>query len=215
MSTTENMTLTKALSELKLITKKIEQKISDSSFIDVKVGTSSQKTLSGRVITEFKEKAKSDYDSVNAMLVRRAAIKRALVVANAQTKLKVAGKEMTIAEAIEYKTSVVLERALLAQMEIQIASATRHFVNADNKFKAEVTKAENYNVSNEISDSARNSMREAMRDTAAETHSPDYVDPLALREVVDKLKDKIDNFEAEVDVALSVVNATTGITVEY
>ncbi|MFB8733012.1 hypothetical protein ACEQPO_01165 [Bacillus sp. SL00103] len=64
-----------------------------------------------------KKKAKADDQSIQALIKRRNAIKSAIVVSNATTTIDVAGVNMTVAEAIERKTSIEYDIRYLRKLK--------------------------------------------------------------------------------------------------
>ena len=92
------MSLHRALSELKTLDKRIHKQIDDSKFVGVK--HKNKKVNLFQDEKEFIREAKADYQSIIDLITRKQKIKKAIVEANANTKVTVAGKEMTIADAI-------------------------------------------------------------------------------------------------------------------
>ena len=99
MATKEQMTVHKALAELKIIDSRIENAISGGTY--VVANKHSNTKIHGVTIDEFKTQMKSDFQKVTDLIARRNAIKRAVVASNATTKVKVGNVEYTVAEAIE------------------------------------------------------------------------------------------------------------------
>ena len=64
---------------------------------------------SRKTVQEFLDDAVSKLQSANDLINYRRALKSAVLQSNAVTKVTVADKEMTVAEAIEYKNSISLE----------------------------------------------------------------------------------------------------------
>ena len=101
---TEKMTIHQALCEVKLADKKISQMLSsgrDFNLIGINKNPDSTKpTIDGIDVNTFSETAKADYQKITDIFKRVDAIKAAVSKSNANTKLVVAGKEMSVAEAI-------------------------------------------------------------------------------------------------------------------
>jgi hypothetical protein len=97
----EKMTLHKALAELKLLDSRITSTIRTGTYC-VANKASNQK-IKGVKLDEFKESMKADYASATDLINRRIAIKKAVVLSNATTKVKINDVEYTVAEAIELK----------------------------------------------------------------------------------------------------------------
>ena len=116
------ITITEALNELKLYDSKINKAISSASFIGAKKKTNDK---IGVVPTDkFISNAKAALQSVQDLIRNRNILKAAIVESNARTMLEVAGLKMTVAEAIERKTSIDYDKELLLAMKSQYATAT-------------------------------------------------------------------------------------------
>ena len=63
----------------------------------------SNEKIQGKTINDFKDHMKACHNKVTDLINRRNAIKRAVVLSNATTKIKVGNEEYTVAEAIEMK----------------------------------------------------------------------------------------------------------------
>ena len=110
--TTEKMTIHKALAELKIIGDRINSSISTATFI--KANKHSNEKINGVSIEDFRKQIQGSWDKSNDLIKRRNAIKRAVVLSNATTKVKVGIEEFTVAEAIEMKnTGMQFKKELL------------------------------------------------------------------------------------------------------
>ena len=116
------MTITRGLAEIKLINDRIYSKINSSLFV-VPNKKSNKKINGTYTIDEFTQQAKAQYKSINDLVERRKKIKSAIVDSNAKTIVNIAGKEMTVAEAIERKESIQYEKDLLNYMITQYNQA--------------------------------------------------------------------------------------------
>ena len=81
----------------------------------------------------MESRAKADYQSIEALIKRRNAIKSAIVVSNATTKIEVAGVKMTVAEAIERKTSISYDIQLLDKLKEVYADLVGEAENVNQK----------------------------------------------------------------------------------
>lgn len=92
------MTLHRALAEIKLIEKRINKLIHNSVFVSVvENGKAPQGFTSAE---DFVKQASANHDSVTDLIKRRDTIKAALIKANAEHKVEIVGRTMTLAEAI-------------------------------------------------------------------------------------------------------------------
>ena len=216
--TQEKMTVHKALAELKTMDARIEKAIRDATYILV-VKHSAEK-IDGMTINDFKEKMRSGYQKATDLIARREAMKRAVVLSNATTTVKVGDKEMSVAEAIEQKQhGMEFRSALLRQMSSAYASAQSELNR--NSGETLEKKAEKYVldvIAAQPKDSKMSSDSEAMktlRKTYIENNTYDLVDPLNVAKIIEALDAEINEFSAEVDAALSVSNALTVIEFSY
>lgn len=212
--TTEKMTITKALSELKLLDKRIESEICEAQFCEANKHV--MRTLNGKLIADAKKDMQSAYDKITSLINRRNAIKKALTLANATTKVKINDIEMTVAEAIYFKTNgIEYEKDLLEAMSSQYNKVQRVLIqNNGDKLTKE---CEQYiaNTYGTKETGINNSEIDNAKKSYIEDNTYDIIEGVDTKQTIEKLKDKIDKFEAEVDAAITVANATTEITIEY
>ena len=214
----EQMTIHKALAELKTMDDRITKAMGAVPYV-LAVKHSAEK-INGVTVANFKENMKSGYQKVNDLIARRDAMKRAVVLSNATTKVTFGGKEYTVAEAIEAKNhGVEFKKALLNTMTYAYKSAQNELNR--NGDEALEKKAEQYILSMiaaQPKDSKMTVDSEAMkvmRKTYIENNKYILIDPLDVANVMDKLEKEIHEFETEVDAALSCSNALTVIEFEY
>ena len=218
MSTVEKMTVHKALAELKTMDDRIMKSIRDNTYV-LAVKHSAEK-INGMTVANFKEKMRSGYQKATDLIARRDAMKRAVVLSNATTKVKVGENEYTVAEAIEMKNHGMEFRSALLR---QINSAYTTAQNELNRNSGETLekKAEQYVLAviaaqpKDSKMSVDSDAMKALRKTYIENNTYDLVDPLDVAKIMEALDAEINEFNAEVDAALSVSNALTVIEFEY
>lgn len=210
---TETMTVHKALCELKVLESRIKTVMNADKFVfsnkhaNAKVG--------GLDITAYCEDIKSRFNSVTDLMARRTAIKNAVVTSNANTTVIIAGKNFTVAEAIEFKNhSIPLMRDLLYKLNRDFTMAKE---TADSNNERLESRANDYIKSiygnTDLKGAAPEIEKTKVDFIKAQTY--EIVDPIKVQEKVDELIERIDKFMVDVDSALSVSNATTEITAEY
>jgi len=212
--TTEKMTIHKALAELKIIGDRINNSISTATFI--KANKHSNEKINGVPINEFKSQIQGSWDKSNDLIKRRNAIKRAVVLSNATTKVKVGIEEFTVAEAIEMKnTGMQFKKELLNMLNKQYVEAIR--ITEKENGETLQSKAENYVIGLYGSKEGKTSMNEA-EETKKQfivNNTFEFIDPIRVREKIDMLEKEISEFETEIDSCLSVSNSLTEIEIEY
>lgn len=216
--TNEKMTVHKALAELKTMDDRISKAIRSTTYV-LAVKHSAEK-INGAKVNDFKDQMRSGYQKVTDLIKRRDAMKRAVVLSNATTKVKIGDTEYTVAEAIEMKNHGMDFRSeLLRVMSNEYTNAQNEL--ARNGGEAIEKKAEQYVLAviaaqpKDSKMSVDSDAMKALRQTYIENNTYDLVDPMGIAKVMETLDAEINEFNAEVDAALSVSNALTIIEFEY
>lgn len=211
--TTEKMNVHKALAELKILDDRIIKAINSvEACISNKHSNTKVKGVDIKVYTGV---MKSSYDKATDLIKRREAIKRAVVLSNAVTKVTVADKEYTVAEAIETKNHGMDFKKLLKQkIKKQYDAAMAQIITENGKLE---DKAENYVVGLYGSKEGKTSTEEftKTREAYIEAQTMELVDPIGVLKEMEDLETEIAEFTAEVDAALSVSNSLTEIEITY
>lgn len=200
------MTITEGLAELKLLDKRIEKAI-----LKEYAWSAKKADMTEAENARHKEIAEANYASVMDLIKNRNAIKSAIVKSNATTVVKVNGVEMTVAEAIERKTSISYEKRLLTEWRDQYAGAKN---NADRQNERVQERIDN--MLSQIASSGKSDITDAqkvMSETYMANNGWGVFDPLDLGEKIKTLDEQIDGFEKDVDIALSMSNAITTIEI--
>lgn len=210
----EVMTIHKALAELKIIDSRIERSIDDAQFCVA--NKHSNEKISGMTIKDAENNMIGCYDKASSLITRRNAIKRAVVLSNAQTTVKIGEREYTVTEAIEMKNhGIEYDELLLAELKDQYLDAKAMLLKENgqslsdraDKFVVDMYGTKDVKVNPDDVEKARKSF--------IESNTYDLIDPLDMQKKIEELETRISEFKAEVDAALSVSNAITEITVEY
>lgn len=213
------MSIHRGLKELKLLGKRIEKAITGYHFVSMRKNAAV--AVNGVPVVEIEATLVSNYQSVMDLIARRAKIKRAIVLSNAGvpegTELRVVtvGKyKMTVAEAIEYKNSIIFEMQLLEQLRAQYSRTLR-------TIESENMKAEslfNDNVSRMFGPESKQKLGvDEIANLRKQLYDPNecvIIDPLKIKDIIDKMDQDIDLFMTDVDSVLSEENATTFIDVD-
>ena len=120
--TTEKMTIHKALAELKIVDDRIISAINGGTYCVA--NKHSNEKIKGVPVKEYEGVMQGYYDKATDLIKRRNAIKRAVVLSNATTKVSINGIEYTVAEAIEMKNhGVEFDEKMLAALKKQYDKA--------------------------------------------------------------------------------------------
>ena len=197
----------RALAELKLLDKRITKTIDNLKVITYKKGNKLEYNITEE---EFKAVVEADMQSVKDLITRRKEIKEKIVKSNAETLVTIAGKEMTVAAAIERKESIKYEKKLAEELKNQLNNLKAIINNRNEQVEYSLERQLGNLTSNPdadkklvltFSEQYRNKEQFAL------------VDPLNIEKVIEELENEIDSFESEVDYVLSTSNAITEIEV--
>lgn len=209
----EKMTVHKALAELKTLDDRINSEITGSVF--VRANRHSNTKIFGKTIADFMADTESSYQSVKALINRRNAMKRAVVLSNAITKVEIGGVEYTVAEAIEMNNHGMENLVDLRDCLREQYSSIKRMVESENGDKL-VKACENYvQATFGTKEKINNPDIEIAQKAYMANNTYDIVTGFDIEKVIKELTDRIDAFKAEVDSALSVSNALTVIEFDY
>ena len=216
--TTETMTITRALAEVKHIKAKFDRMLSTSRFVAVAQGQETSKHLTAEVgllsVDTFSAAAVSAFQSCEDQIKRYNAIRKHLILANATTTVTIGSQTMTIAEAIERKSSIVMEQKLLNSMKSQYANAQNAYDQLNTRLLDTIERSILQLYGNDRS-KVTEEQSKVVSDAKRREFEPSVVDPLKLSDRIGALASRIEDFNNEINYSLSEVNASTKITVEY
>ena len=209
----EKMTVHKALAELKTLDDRINSEITGSVF--VRANRHNNMKIFGKTISDFMADTESSYQSVKALINRRNAMKRAVVLSNAITKVNIGGVEYTVAEAIEMNNHGMENLVELRNCLREQYSSVKRMVESENGDKL-VKACENYiQATFGTKEKVNNPDIETAQKVYMANNTYDIVTGFDIEKIIKELTDRIDAFKAEVDSALSVSNALTVIEFDY
>lgn len=209
----EEMTVHQALCELKKLNRRIDKAIGATKPISVKEVSATK--VDGITPAEFKDNAKAAHDSVIDLIKRQRAIKAAVNQYNAEKVVTICGKDYTIAQAIwEMQFGMKEDTELLNRYYDMLIRANSNIeaANGDNLNRRAETFCANMFGSKDKAD--KNDYNATLEDYKAK-HTMELFDPLGIRKIIDDMDKQIASFEASVDAAIQVANATTTLTIEY
>ena len=212
--TTERMSIHKALAEIKVLDNRIIDAITDGTYC--LANKHSNDKIKGITVDEYKKVMQGYYDKANDLINRNNAIKKAVTLSNAVTKVKINGVEFTVAEAIWMKNhGIEFKEELRDILKRQYNKAQSEIIahNGDDLDK----RAEQYVIGLYGSKEGKIDT-EAFEKTKKEfikANQYDLVDPISILEKIDQLEEEISKFKSEVDATLSESNAVTEIEITY
>jgi len=214
MTTPQTMSITRALVELKRLNDRIETAIQSGKFVSRTVGKGIYKKVVGSNDTpdQMKNKIQASFDTVDSLIANRQRIKSAIVMSNAVTTVVVSGQILSVAEAIEMKSTVAFRNLYLHTLRSQQVSETKAIEAAnatlDASIEAMITTicgAEKSKI--DVTTLATISEPQKEQKEAA------ILDPSKIEDRIAKLTEEISVLSSELDFTLSESNARTIITV--
>jgi hypothetical protein len=204
------MTVTDALAELTLLEKRIDSarsQLDENTLIAVvEVG----KVPTGyRSRDEHATQARAALQRVDALIARRRAIKRAIVLSNASVMVAVAGQEMTVAEAIEMKNFITYSQSVVDTMQEAHAQTRKDYEAARTKVKERLDKL----AMEVLGKNASAEKYQSLADSFLEREGVELLDPTNIAEQIENRQAFVEQFESTVDRVLSISNARTNIEV--
>lgn len=210
---TEKMTVHRALAELKTLDDRIHKAIAGAYYCFANKHSNTK--VNGVGIDDFVATIQDNYKSVKALINRRNAMKKAVVLSNATTDVEIGGVKYRVAEAIEMKNHGMDNYRTLVNTIARNRAVAQDYIDNHNGATLE-KKADDYVVGLYGSkEKATGAEAEATRKAYIDANTYDFVDPLGIVVIQQNLEDMIANFNAEVDAALSVSNAITEIEFSY
>jgi hypothetical protein len=205
------ITILRALNEVSTLNKKIEKSLQrNGSFLSYSIG---EKPPTGfKTLEDVSADIKSRFDSINALITRRSNLKSAIVASNAVTMVIINGVEMTVAAAIEFKTSVQYRKSLLSTLVNNSSSINRKVEQHNERIEQQAVQLAEQVLGSKAAKVAKDDVA-AITEPFKKDRIAALIDPLGISKVIDSSEDEINGFENEVDNILTESNATTEIEV--
>lgn len=212
--TTHTMTVHEALAELKVLGARIEKQIAAATFVTTNKHSNTK--IAGKSIEDYETSMVADLQSIQDLIARRSAIKRAVTQSNADTYITLDnGIKMSVAEAIEYKTvGITYKERLLNAIIFQYKESIKIATMTNGSMLEEKANDYIHGLYNGKEKEVDGKSVTAQRTAYIEMNTLDLIDPNNAADLIKKLNNEIDYFNSKVDAALSVSNATTTITFE-
>ena len=206
----KEITLTEALATLKVLRAKRENLIRTGTFIGV-----SARDKVGNLDKELASKGfQSEFDRLNKMTKQIEEIASKLYEANSLTKVTVGTKTYTLAEAIYRKSNINDEVTRISTLKRAVAQADGLAAKAmEIAEKRASTQIDNL-LQGRTKDDGVGAMAITMRKEIIKEEKIELVDPNKLSSYILNAEEELLTFSTSIDVAISLVNATTKIIVD-
>lgn len=218
MTQSKTLTVQEALNELKVLDKRIERKLGDTTYVgvvqeDKLVYPASSKGDKDKFISD----AKSSIDSLLDLIAYRHALKAGVLRSNALTEVVIGDKTMTVAEAIDYKTSIQSEKDLVQVLVNDLTKATAKMTSINDYIDMALEKKQNSLLGSD-KDDKNSDVIKFLKEQAEKEKATVLELEVGKALVSDYTKAKLDSieqFEQTVDFKLTASNVATEITVEW
>lgn len=204
---TTKISITRALSELKLLDSRITKSISEIKFA-VCVTKNTNYNINKN---EFTSQTMAKLQSLNDLIIRREKLKSTIMKSNSTTTVKIGTKEMTVVEAIEMKKTIKYKESMIDVLKRQRLQVTKEFESHKTKIKQAIDANITQICSRDIKPDP--STIQDLTDMMWKNDPVEIYDPIGLDKTIEFLTNEIEDFNLNVDFALSESNSLTQIEV--
>jgi hypothetical protein len=204
MSQSDKITVTRALVELKTLEKRIVKAVGECDLIKTR------RKEDKWDVQEYCRNAQAAYQSACDLIARRDQLKSKVIASNALTVVKIGKEELTVAEALDRKKSLLNKKSLLHKLRTQKDSAQSTHEARTEELRNKLDRLLEVNFGKDVRNGSSDSISTITK-SFYETNKVEIVDPLNLASKIKALDDEITEFEKEVDLVLSEANAMTFI----
>jgi hypothetical protein len=202
------MSITRALTTVKMLEKKFNKNCDELHIVSVESDGKLESPDNYMKKEDFSEKAKAQLSSVNDTLDRIKMIKKEIDKANSSMTITIAGKTMTIQEALVEKKYLPLKEKLLTRLKYEKNRGSSILENANDELQERADA-----LRSSDSKSVDKTKEVAIVDSFLKKFNPTMVDPCNIGETVEKLEKWIEEFKNNIDFALSEINSKTEIDI--
>ena len=220
---TLTMTVQEALSRKKIIESEIQKRMTENNLTYgkgkstyVSYASEYAKTIKGIERDAAIATMKGAFVSTKQLISNLTQLKVAINYSNATTKITVAGKEYTVADAIARYRSLDSEKGFYMACATQYANAV-HAVKETNERVNDPENISRYMAN--VFGSESNKKSETLYNSVLEDYKKNnivyLIDPNNLGDELGNWSDELNSFESEIHTALVTSNVKTTITVEF
>lgn len=195
------MTVTRALVELKTLDKRISKAILECDLTKVR------RKEDKWDVQEYCKSAQSAYQSASDLISRRDELKARVLRSNAITTVRIGENEYTVAEVIDKKQSIQFRKSFLDRLRRQKNDAQSMLDMRTEELRVKLDRFLEVNLGKDR-DRGSDSIA-VITKSFYDTNKVELVDPLNLTVKIKALDEEITEFEKEADLLLSESNART------
>lgn len=211
----EKMIVTQALDERDLLKKKIRDAIAKCDFVAVQKPGDDVIAQDKQKVADYEAEVKASFQSIRDMMNRYTRLDAAILLANATTKIEVAGKTMTRAAAINLRK--MMKGQGLADTDFTDVMIRKMTTDLD-RARLKIARSQ------EVADRQREVMSNSLVSSDKKVLSEDnlksitaycdnlvlkLVDPIDIEKTIADMQEKWDNLTTNLESAIRISNATT------
>lgn len=198
----KNISITRALNELKLLDKRINKSIQENTFGAYVVNKISN-------VQDFNPKVQ--IQSINDLIQQRRKIKNAIMTSNSKTVVTIGDEKIFVTEAIELKDSIKYFKELNLNIKRDLGSTTEEVENINYRVQERLDSLLEANFGKDSK--SKNDFESISKPFLEKNEAKLHPDVDFVQKKQKELEEFIDTFESEVDFVLSESNSTTFIEV--
>jgi len=213
------MVIQKSITRLLAERKALEPRIGKATavdFIGIQKGTTANADvlgMSGKTVAEAKVAYKANLDRVEGLIAYHKRITAAIVASNAVTEVTIGTEKMVVAVAIERKSSIKFEQALLATILNQAKHAQTNVATANLVIEDRIDK-QMTSVYGADKTKVTGAARTEVAGPIEAAGKQSVIDAIGIAEWAQAKMDALSKFVTEVDFVLSESNARTILELE-
>lgn len=216
----EKMLVAEALDKRDFLAKKISDEIRRLEPISVKRKGDPRIKETGQSVEDFEKDAKSTYQSINDMISLYDRINVAVTLHNAETKITVNGKEMTVAEAITRRKSLTMNSDFRTKLHEKLENCFNRALVMYNNLDRDLINSREQLVNGLLANQGPGEKKSNIDEIQAKSidividpMTPEYIDPLNLKTEIEKLDEETSELISKINTAIKVSNASTYVEV--
>jgi hypothetical protein len=206
---TDSLTITRALSELKLLDKRLQKKISTGNFTTV-ISRKNKHLVNEQ---QFVLNAKDEYQSIDDLIKRYNKIKTAIIISNSVTDVKIGNEVLKVSEVIERKQSLHYKKSLYEQLKRNREATNTMIQNTNQQMEGDLQRLLETSFGKTSNTKTNADDIENISKAFRDNNQSRVLDPISIDTVISELEKEIDEYDREANFVLSESNALTKITV--
>ncbi len=205
----EKITITRGLSELKTISKRIHDTINSTAFVSI-ARNDGDKTYNNQNKNQFGSDTKAALDSINALINRWHKIKTAIILSNTNTIINFNGENLSVSACIEKKKNMADKKMLRDILAAQLINTDKLAKDANKKVEESL---ERVLQAQGVGTDKKSTSLDEFIGLYRKMNCYEIFDPINVKAQIQKLDEEISKFESEIDFVLSESNAKTFIEI--